>query len=84
MTPQHELGAFKAHQRSAKRNEVPLQDQALAQYSNSNEASQPAKRQHGGQPGNSNSFKHGFYTKNFSLSERRGLQAVSARRFPPG
>ena len=29
-----------------------------------------------GQPGNTNALKHGFYTKNFSLAERRGLQAV--------
>jgi hypothetical protein len=27
-----------------------------------------------GQPGNTNAFKHGFYAKNFSLDERRGLQ----------
>jgi hypothetical protein len=33
------------------------------------------KRKRGGQPGNTNAFKHGFYTKNFSLAERRGLQA---------
>jgi hypothetical protein len=30
----------------------------------------------GGQPGNTNALKHGFYTKNFSLAERRGLQAA--------
>lgn len=39
-------------------------------------AKQPAKRKRGGQPGNTNAFKHGFYTKNFSLAERRGLQAA--------
>jgi len=37
---------------------------------------QPIKRKRGGQPGNTNAFKHGFYTKNFSLAERRGLQAT--------
>ena len=36
----------------------------------------PAKRKRGGQPGNTNAFKHGFYTKNFSLAERRGLETV--------
>jgi len=40
-------------------------------------AKQPAKRKRGGQPGNTNAFKHGFYTKNFSLAERRGLQAAN-------
>ena len=38
--------------------------------------SQPGPRKRGGQPGNTNALKHGFYTKNFSLAERRGLQAV--------
>ena len=38
---------------------------------------QPVKRKRGGQPGNTNAFKHGFYTKNFSLAERRGLQAAN-------
>jgi len=38
-------------------------------------AKEPVKRKRGGQPGNTNAFKHGFYTKNFSLAERRGLQA---------
>jgi hypothetical protein len=41
------------------------------------QAKQPAKRKRGGQPGNTNAFKHGFYTKNFSLAERRGLQAAN-------
>ena len=39
-------------------------------------ASQPKRRKPGGQPGNINALKHGFYTKNFSLAERRGLQAA--------
>ncbi|HOE69956.1 MAG TPA: hypothetical protein PLE10_03910 [Brevefilum sp.] len=39
-------------------------------------ASQPGIRKPGGQPGNTNAVKHGFYTKNFSLAERRGLQAT--------
>ena len=34
------------------------------------------RKKRGGQPGNTNAFKHGFYTKNFSLAERRGLQAT--------
>jgi hypothetical protein len=38
--------------------------------------SQPGRRKPGGQPGNSNALKHGFYTKNYSLAERRGLQAA--------
>jgi len=38
-------------------------------------AKEPVKRKRGGQPGNTNAFKHGFYTKNFSLAELRGLQA---------
>jgi hypothetical protein len=40
------------------------------------EAIRPARRKPGGQPGNTNALKHGFYTKNFSLAERRGLQAA--------
>ena len=39
-------------------------------------ASQPKHKKPGGQPGNTNALKHGFYTKNFSLAERRGLQAT--------
>ncbi len=39
-------------------------------------AKEPVRRKRGGQPGNTNAFKHGFYTKNFSLAERRGLQAA--------
>ncbi|MFA7408483.1 MAG: hypothetical protein WCY93_11770 [Anaerolineaceae bacterium] len=42
----------------------------------SDKASQPGIRKPGGQPGNTNAVKHGFYTKNFSLAERRGLQAT--------
>ena len=33
-------------------------------------------RKRGAQPGNTNALKHGFYTKNFSLAERRGLEAT--------
>jgi hypothetical protein len=40
------------------------------------EGSNPGRRKPGGQPGNTNALKHGFYTKNFSLAERRGLQAA--------
>jgi hypothetical protein len=40
------------------------------------ETTQPKRKKPGGQPGNTNALKHGFYTKNFSLAERRGLQAV--------
>ena len=43
---------------------------------NSPESSQPGNRKRGGQPGNTNALKHGFYTKNFSLAERQGLQAA--------
>ena len=39
-------------------------------------ATRPGRRKPGAQPGNTNAVKHGFYTKNFSLAERRGLQAV--------
>ena len=34
------------------------------------------KRKRGGQPGNINAIKHGFYSKNFSLAERRGLKVT--------
>jgi hypothetical protein len=37
----------------------------------------PPARKRGGQPGNTNAFKHGFYTSSFSLAERRGLQAAN-------
>ena len=40
------------------------------------QAKQPGRKKPGGQPGNTNALKHGFYTKNFSLAERRGLQAA--------
>lgn len=39
-------------------------------------AKKPVKRKRGGQPGNSNAWKHGFYSKNFSPAERKGLQAA--------
>ena len=35
------------------------------------------RRKRGGQSGNTNAWKHGFYTKNFSLAERRGLEAAN-------
>jgi hypothetical protein len=35
---------------------------------------EPKRKKRGGQPGNTNAIKHGFYSKNFSLAERRGLQ----------
>jgi hypothetical protein len=35
-----------------------------------------SRRKRGGQPGNSNALKHGFYTMNFSPAERKGLAAV--------
>jgi len=47
-----------------------------AQTTHSNKPKPPAPRKRGGQPGNTNALKHGFYTKNFSIAERRGLQAV--------
>ena len=34
------------------------------------------RRKRGGQPGNTNAFKHGFYTKNFSLTECKALQSI--------
>jgi hypothetical protein len=34
------------------------------------------RRKRGGQPGNTNAVKHGFYTKNFSPAERRELESV--------
>ena len=39
-------------------------------------AKKPRSRKRGGQPGNTNAYKHGFYTKNFSPAERKGLQAT--------
>ena len=33
----------------------------------------PAKRKRGGQPGNKNNFRYGFYSKSFSTSDKRGL-----------
>ena len=39
-------------------------------------AKQPVARRRGGQPGNTNAVKHGFYTKNFSPAECQGLEAT--------
>ena len=36
----------------------------------------PTRRKRGGQPGNTNALKHGFYTKNFSLAECKALQSI--------
>ena len=41
------------------------------------EQTRAGRKKPGGQPGNTNAIKHGFYTKNFSLAERRGLQAAN-------
>jgi hypothetical protein len=46
------------------------------QQNTADQAKLPAPRKCGGQPGNTNAFKHGFYTKNFSPAERKGLQAT--------
>jgi hypothetical protein len=35
-----------------------------------------AKRKRGGQPGNHNALKHGFYSKSFSHLEERDLEAI--------
>jgi hypothetical protein len=35
------------------------------------------RKKRGGQLGNTNALKHGFYTKNFSLSERQGLESIN-------
>ncbi len=43
---------------------------------NALESAHPGKKKRGGQPGNTNALKHGFYTKNFSLTERRSLQEI--------
>ncbi len=47
-----------------------------AESNRSDQIKKPSGRKRGGQPGNTNAFKHGFYTQNFSLAERRGLQAT--------
>lgn len=39
-------------------------------------AKEQKRKKRGAQPGNTNAFKHGFYTNNFSLAERRGLKAT--------
>jgi hypothetical protein len=36
-----------------------------------------SRRKRGGQPGNTNALKHGFYTQNFSPAERKGLAAAN-------
>ena len=40
-------------------------------------AKESGRKKRGGQPGNTNAIKHGFYAKNFSLAERRSLQATN-------
>jgi len=35
---------------------------------------QPGSKKRGGQPGNTNAVKHGFYTNNFSPAECQGLE----------
>ncbi len=47
-----------------------------AQCSGPTEIKGNGHRKRGGQAGNTNALKHGFYTKNFSLAERRGLEAT--------
>jgi hypothetical protein len=45
-----------------------------------NESAKPkgnVHRKRGGQPGNTNALKHGFYTNNFSLAERQGLESIN-------
>ena len=37
-------------------------------------AKHPTARRRGGQPGNTNAVKHGFYTNNFSPAECQGLE----------
>jgi hypothetical protein len=46
------------------------------QPKSSNTAKGNGRRKQGGQPGNTNALKHGFYTQNFSPAERKGLAAV--------
>ncbi len=41
-----------------------------------NQGKESGAKKRGGQPGNTNAIKHGFYTKNFSLAECRGLEAT--------
>ena len=47
-----------------------------AKSNNPPKSEHPGSKKRGGQPGNTNALKHGFYTKNFSLTERRSLQAI--------
>jgi hypothetical protein len=45
-----------------------------------NESAKPkgnVHRKRGGQLGNTNALKHGFYTNNFSLAERQGLESIN-------
>ena len=62
---------------SASAHEVPQQSEwECRTHGCAAKETQPGRRKPGGQPGNSNALKYGFYTKNFSLAERRGLQAA--------
>ena len=47
-----------------------------AKPNGSTETKGNGRRKRGGQPGNTNALKHGFYTKNFSLAECQGLEAT--------
>lgn len=47
-----------------------------AQPNTSTETKGKGAKKRGGQPGNTNALRHGFYTKNFSLAECRGLEAT--------
>jgi hypothetical protein len=47
-----------------------------AKSNGSTETKANGRKKRGGQPGNTNALKHGFYTKNFSLAERQGLEAT--------
>lgn len=47
-----------------------------AQLNASTETKGNGHKKRGGQAGNTNALKHGFYTKNFSLAERQGLEAT--------
>ena len=47
-----------------------------AQLTGATDTKGNGRRKRGGQAGNTNALKHGFYTKNFSLAERWGLEAT--------
>ena len=47
-----------------------------AQLTDSTTDKGKGRRKRGGQPGNTNALKHGFYTTNFSPAERKGLEGV--------